>query len=95
MKIILSPAKKMNVNMEILQYMDLPEYLSQTEEILSWLRSKSYEELKKLWCCNEKIAQQNYERLQHMNLYLQLTPAVLSYEGIAYQYMAPAIFEDG
>ena len=31
MKIILSPAKKMNVNMEILQYMDLPEYLSQTE----------------------------------------------------------------
>ena len=95
MKIILSPAKKMNVNMEILQYMDLPEYLSQTEEILSWLRSKSYEELKKLWCCNEKIAQQNYERLQHMNLYRQLTPAVLSYEGIAYQYMAPAIFEDG
>ena len=24
-----------------------------------------------------------------------LTPAVLSYEGIAYQYMAPAVFETG
>ena len=28
-----------------------------------------------------------------MNLKNQLTPAVLSYEGIAYQYMAPAVFE--
>ena len=28
-----------------------------------------------------------------MNLNDRLTPAVLSYEGIAYQYMAPAVFE--
>ena len=95
MKIILSPAKKMNVDTEILQYIDLPEHLPQTEEILSWLRTKSFEELKKLWGCNEKIAKLNYERLKQMNLYQQLTPAVLSYEGIAYQYMAPAVFEDG
>ena len=95
MKIILSPAKKMNVDTEILQYIDLPEHLPQTEEILSWLRTKSFEELKKLWGCNEKIAKLNYERLKQMNLYQQLTPAILSYEGIAYQYMAPAVFEDG
>ena len=30
-----------------------------------------------------------------MNLHKNLTPAVLSYEGIAYQYMAPSVFEDG
>jgi hypothetical protein len=29
-----------------------------------------------------------------MDLRNALTPAVLSYEGIAYQYMAPAVFED-
>ena len=29
-----------------------------------------------------------------MDLYRGLTPAVLSYEGIAFQYMAPAVFED-
>ena len=34
-------------------------------------------------------------RLEQMNLREQLTPAVLAYEGIAYQYMAPAVFEDG
>ena len=30
-----------------------------------------------------------------MDLYNRLTPAILSYEGIAFQYMAPAVFENG
>ena len=94
MKIILSPAKKMNIVTDILEHTALPEYLSQTEEILKWLKSKSYTELKNLWGCNDKIAEQNFERLKHIDLYKQLAPAVLSYEGIAYQYMAPAVFED-
>lgn len=95
MKIILSPAKKMNIDTDSLDYADLPEYLQQTEEIMCWLKSKSYEELKELWECNDKIAKQNFERLGHMDLCKRLTPAILSYEGIAYQYMAPAVFEDG
>ncbi len=94
MKIILSPAKKMNVNSDILSCKGLPEYLPQTQELLSWLKSKSYADLKKLWGCNDKIAEQNFRRLERMNLYQNLTPAILSYEGIAYQYMAPAVFED-
>lgn len=93
MKIILSPAKKMNRDLETLEPSALPMYLEQTETILEWLRSKSHEDLKKLWKCNDKIAEQNFQRLEHMNLKNQLTPAVLSYEGIAYQYMAPAVFE--
>lgn len=95
MKIILSPAKKMNVDMDSLAVHGMPVFLEQTEEILSWMKAKSYAELKKLWNCNDKIAEQNFERLKHMDLRKQLTPAVLSYEGIAYQYMAPAVFEDG
>lgn len=95
MKIILSPAKKMNVETDILPPSGLPEFLDRTEVILSWLRSKPHEELKKLWGCNDKIAEQNFERLEHMDLRKQLTPAVLAYEGIAYQYMAPAVFESG
>ena len=95
MKIILSPAKKMNVELDMLDYIDLPEHLQQTEQIMCWLKSKSYEELKRLWCCNDKIAEQNFKRLEHMDLRKRLTPAILSYEGIAYQYMAPAVFEYG
>ena len=57
-------------------------------------KSKSKEELKTIWKCNDKIAEQNFNRLENMDLYHLLTPAVLSYEGIAFQYMAPSVFED-
>ena len=95
MKIILSPAKKMHVDTDNLAPVGLPGYLSITEEILAWLRGKSKEELKKLWGCNDKIAETNFERLEYMDLRRRLTPALLSYEGIAYQYMAPSLFENG
>ena len=95
MKIILSPAKKMNMDPDRLAPSGLPDFLDQTEEILVWLRDRSYEELKTLWKCNDKIVQQNIARLEQMELRSQLTPAVLAYEGIAYQYMAPAVFESG
>ena len=95
MKIILSPAKKMNVNTEIVEHVGVPAYIENTKEILSCLKEQSQDELKKLWKCNDKIAEQNFERLENMNLYENLTPAVLSYEGLAYQYMAQAVFEDG
>lgn len=95
MKIILSPAKKMNIDVDTLEYEGLPEYLQQAEEILAWLRSHSHAELKALWGCNDKIAEQNFQRLKYMRLRERLTPAILSYEGIAYQYMAPAVFEYG
>lgn len=92
MRIIISPAKKMNINTDDLAYRDLPEFLPKTEQLLERLRGMSYDELKKLWKCSDKIAEQNYERLQNMDLRRILTPAVLAYEGIQYQYMAPAVF---
>ncbi len=92
MRIIISPAKKMNINTDDLGYRDLPEFLQHTELIFTKLKEMSYEDLKKLWKCSDKIAEQNYERLQHMELRRTLTPAVLAYEGIQYQYMAPAVF---
>ena len=95
MKIIVSPAKKMNINTDSLEPMGLPTFIDKSAEILAWLKDKSEDELKELWKCNDKIAEQNVKRLEDMDLYHRLTPAILSYEGIAYQYMAPAVFEDG
>lgn len=93
MRIILSPAKKMNTDPDTMAPAGFPVFLDQTRVILKWLREKTEEELQNLWGCNDKIAAQNVERLRHMDLERGLTPAVLSYEGIAYQYMAPAVFE--
>ena len=94
MKIILSPAKKMIRDIDSIEPVGLPEFIDQTTEILNWLKDKSKEELKTIWKCNDKIAEQNFHRLENMNLYQMLTPAVLSYDGIAFQYMAPSVFED-
>ncbi len=95
MRIILSPAKKMNEETDILVPEGLPVFMESTEEIMRWMQALSYEDAKKLWACNDSIARQNYDRFQHMDLYRRLTPAILSYEGIAYQYMAPSVFANG
>lgn len=95
MRIILSPAKKMKISQEVLPCSGLPVFPEQTEQILAWLREKSFEELKELWKCSDPIARQNMERLKDMVPGRNLTPAILAYEGIAYQYMAPAVFENG
>ena len=95
MRIILSPAKKMNENTDDLPPRGLPVFLEQTGEILCFMQGLSFAEAKKVWACNDRIAEQNYDRFRHMDLYECLTPAILSYEGIAYQYMAPSVFETG
>lgn len=92
MRIIISPAKKMNVDVDSFACQGLPQFLSKTEQLYEWLRGMSYEELKALWKCNDQIAKLNFERLQTMDLRQRLTPAILSYEGIQYQYMAPGVF---
>ena len=94
MKIILSPAKKMITDTDSIVPDGLPEFIDKTTEIQSWLKGKSKDELKTIWKCNEKIAEQNFNRLEKMDLYHSLTPAILAYEGIAFQYMAPSVFED-
>lgn len=94
MRIIISPAKKMRVDTDSLQWKDLPAFLPDTEVLCSTLQSMSAEELQKLWKCNDQIAKQNVLRLQDMDLRRRLTPAILAYDGIQYQYMAPGVFSD-
>lgn len=94
MRILLSPAKKMRRDTDSFSVSDLPCFLDRTREILQYLRSLTPQQLQALWGCNDKIAAQNLERLAEMDLETGLTPAVLSYDGIAFQHMAPAVFTD-
>lgn len=94
MRIIISPAKKMRMDTDSLPWQELPAFLNRTEGIYSVLKGMPYEELKKLWKCNDEIAGLNAERLATMNLRSHLTPAILAYEGIQYRYMAPGVFSD-
>ncbi len=94
MKIIISPAKKMNVDRDTYPVNRLPLYLAQAEKIKEYMQSLSYKEAKALWGCNDKIAGLNFERFREMDLRKGQTPAILAYEGIQYQYMAPSVFTD-
>ena len=94
MRLIISPAKKM-VDEAPLTHEDLPVFIERAERLRDWMSSLTYAEQKKLWACSDAIAEQNAERLEHMDLRRNLTPALLAYDGIQYTYMAPAVFEDG
>ena len=91
MKIIISPAKKMNVDTDSLPAAGLPVLLDQTRILREGIRKMSYDEVKKLWGCNDQLAGLNYKRFADMDLEHNLTPAVLAYEGLQYQHMAPLI----
>ncbi|SHH56420.1 hypothetical protein SAMN02745823_00304 [Sporobacter termitidis DSM 10068] len=94
MRIIISPAKKMNTDTDSLPYESLPQFLGEAEKLLRALQSMDYAGLKSLWRCNDAIAALNDGRVRTMDLRRNLTPAILAYEGIQYQYMAPGVFED-
>ena len=94
MKIIISPAKKMRVDNDYLEAKSLPMFLKDSEKIKEKLQSMGFDELKKLWKCSDYIAKLNMERLENMDLESNLTPAILAYDGIQFQYMAPGVFEN-
>ena len=95
MRIIITPAKKMHEDADSLEPLGPPRFLPEAERLLSVLRPMPLRELKALWQCSDAIAALNAKRLRRMDLRGRLTPAVLSYEGIQYQYMAPGVFETG
>lgn len=92
MRIIIAPAKKMRSDPDSLAPAGLPDFLPETEVLCAALRSMDPAALQRLWRCNDRIAALNVRRLEEMDLRRNLTPAILAYEGIQYQYMAPGVF---
>ena len=74
MKIIISPAKKMNVDPDTLAYRSVPVFLDETAELLKWMKNLTFAQAKELWKCNDKIAEQNYRRFQEMDLEKESDP---------------------
>ena len=95
MRIIISPAKQMREDVDSLEPRSLPVFLDRAERLRDHISGLSFEEQKRLWACNDRIAQENRERFLDMDLRNGLIPAILSYDGIQYKYMAPSVFETG
>ncbi len=93
MKIIIAPAKKMEVDIDNFEPLGMPQFLAQTVQIKECLAQQTAAQLQALWQCNDAIAAQNVQRLATMDLHKNLTPALFAYRGIQYQYMAPDVME--
>lgn len=92
MQIIISPAKKMRVDTDSMEAGELPVFLEETGKLLQKLRSFHRGELQELFRANDQITEENFQRYSSMDLKKGQTPAVLSYVGLQYQYMAPQVF---
>ncbi len=94
MKIIISPAKKMNMSRDSYEVTGMPCFLADTKILMQEIKKLSLAEAKALWKCNDKLAELNFRRFAEMDPEKCLTPAILSYEGLQYQHMAPGVFTD-
>lgn len=78
----------------VLPWTELPLFLNRSEMLLAHLRELSFDECKALWGCSQKLADLNFKRVHDMDLRHNLSPALLSYEGIQYQYMGAGILDE-
>lgn len=93
MKIIISPAKKMNIEQDV-SHKSLPVFLGNTQEIKNTIQGLSYEDLKDIWKCNDNLAKLNFDRFCNMDLERSLSPAIFSYEGLQYQYIGANVLDN-
>ena len=94
MRLIISPAKKMRRDSDSFAAAAAPQFLEQAEELRAYLQTLDYDQCRALWRCNDTIAALNFERVRHMDLRRAQTPALFSYDGIQYRYMAPNVFTE-
>lgn len=95
MRIIISPAKKMKVDVDSLEPTAQPALLDKSRQLANWMRDLPFARQKELWECSDAIARESARQFAEMNLAAAATAALLAYDGIQYTYMAPAVFEDG
>jgi len=91
---IVSPAKKMNVVEGPPCAASTPRFLDDARRLAAAVGALSYDEAKALWKCSDKLAELNFDRFTHMDLGRDVTAAVLAYEGIQYQHLAPQVLDE-
>lgn len=97
MRMIISPAKKMNIANDVFAWRDLPRFVGRTEALMKAVKRLSYDEAKELWRTSDALTELNFKRFRSMDVQgiaESLSPALFSYEGIQYQHIAPVVLEE-
>lgn len=91
MKIIISPAKKMNIDSDTLPARSMPLFAAEAAQLAAQLRAMDAKALQHLWRCSDKLTAENMAHMAVFDPAQAQTPAVLAYEGLQYQRMAPQV----
>ncbi|MEE6738812.1 YaaA family protein, partial [Lacticaseibacillus paracasei] len=94
MKFIIAPAKKMIRAQDDFPVQSQPKFRAQAGELLLLMQQLTFSEAQALWRTSDKLTQTAYNQLQQCDLTRQQSPAIFSYSGIQYQYMAPDLLDD-
>lgn len=82
----------MKVKNDSLVHRNMPVLIEESEKLLKYLKRLDYKELKSIWKCSDNLANLNFERIKGMDLYSNLTPSLIAFEGLQYQYMGANVF---
>lgn len=94
MKFIIAPAKKMVVAQDDFPVQSQPQFRDQAAWLLRHMQQLTRAEAQTLWHTSEKLTGAAYEQLQTSDVTARQSPAIFSYVGIQYQYMAPDLLDD-
>lgn len=91
---IISPAKNMKVDREGTKPVTLPFYTEEAKDIWKELKQYMPADLQVLMKINDNLAEDSFDRIQHMKFDMEGTSAIETYDGIQYKYMNPHTFSD-
>lgn len=97
MKILLSPAKMMNLETEAKWKATSPQFLDHSQEIMNVMKEMSSSDLEKLMKISKDIAAMNVERNQSWTVNpstKQAIPAALAFKGEVYKGLGAETLED-
>ena len=95
MKIIISPAKKLNTEKINVSNTSSIQFLNEAKYLVNQLRDYSVLEIKKLMGLSDNLAKLNYQRFQNWNLNSKdINPAVYMFQGDVYQGLKANEFLD-
>lgn len=77
---------------EAFAHQQMPIFLEETQQLLDYLKSLDYGQLKNIWKCSDNLAKLNEQRIRQMDLQKNLTPAILAFQGLQYQHIAAPVF---
>lgn len=97
MKILLSPAKMMNLETDAKWKATTPQFLEQSQEIMNVMKEMSATDLEKLMKISKDIADMNVERNQVWNVKptaKKAIPAALAFKGEVYRGLDASTMDD-